>query len=49
MTEKLDLKINTNIDELKDKICQLEKLVKEIENFELTFYRETDFTPHKKI
>lgn len=42
MTEKLELKINTNIDELKSKINQFEKLAKEIESFEFTFQLETD-------
>ena len=35
MTEKLELKINTNIDELKSKINQFTKLAEEIENFKL--------------
>ncbi|WP_262493706.1 hypothetical protein [Lutibacter oricola] len=37
MTENLQIKINTNISELKDKISQFEKLAKEIESFEFEF------------
>ncbi|AQS93981.1 hypothetical protein BXQ17_07865 [Polaribacter sp. BM10] len=43
MTEKLELKINTNIDELKSKINQFEKLAEEIENFKLEITHSKGF------
>lgn len=49
MTEKLELKINTNIDELKSKINQFTKLAEEIENFKLEItHSNVEFAPHKQ-